>query len=82
MVPLEVTFLEAIELEDCVRTFLMNTQASFDPLEHMTELDVALRELTGERRRPVKMAHALLFSALKQTISAEFWYDDLLQLAM
>ena len=81
VVPLEVTYLEAIELEDCVRAFLVNTQASFDPLEHMSELDVALRELTGERRRPVKMAHALLWAALKQTIAAQFWYDDLLQLA-
>ena len=64
-----------------MRTFLVNTQASFDPLVRMSELDVALRELTGERRRPVKMAHTLLWAALKQTIAAQFWYDDMLQLA-
>ena len=81
VVPAEVSYLEAIAIEDCVRTFLVATQADFDPLVHMGELDVALRKLSGEPRRPIKMKGALLRAALKLTIADRFWYDDLLQLA-
>lgn len=48
----------------------------------MSELRVALRELTGEQRLPIKVKGALLQAALKLTIAAQFWYDDLLQLSV